>query len=177
MHKGHKVEKKKSGFFFVLLPDFSYRPFQGELIPNESKPWNTVFCETQTLSQVCSCCQGRERRIILVILRCTYKGGYLFLVAIYYATLGQYKTIRGCFPPWPPWFKTLADRYCHCCYFDTGFVLQLVKLITLIPPLQPSEVPVILHRRRNKVLADIRASTPRVCSFVHFRLCPRQDMV
>lgn len=79
MHKGHKVEKIKKFFCFVLLPDFSYRPFQGELIPNESKPRNTAFCETHTLSQVCSCCQWKERGIIPFISRCMYKGGYLLL--------------------------------------------------------------------------------------------------
>lgn len=148
MCKGHKVgRKKKKKVFLVLSPDCSYRPFKGEWIPNEHKPWNTMFYEIQTLHRF-ALLPVQEGGIVSVISRCMYKGGYFLL--------SQQELLWSsprCFPP--PLFPTLADRCCHCCYFDTGFVLQLVELIIWTTSIQPSKVPVISHRRINRVLADI----------------------
>ena len=118
-------------------------------------------------------CQQREEGIVLVTSRCMYKGGY--------SLLSQQKLLWGSvrhFSDFFPQLKTVAGRCCHCCYSDTGFILRLVELLTSTSPFQPSDFPIILHRRITKVLAETHASTPRVfSSFIHFRLCSRQDTV
>lgn len=133
--------------FLVLLPYFSYRPFPGTVIPSECKPWSNVK-HKHLIDWYC--CQYRKRSIS------SYVQGSLLTSFTTEVTLGKCKNSQMVFPH----LKTLAGRCSHCCYFDTGFVLQLVQLTALIQQFQWSEVLVLSHRSLNNVLADADASSP-----------------
>lgn len=176
MCKGHKVEKKnEKNVFLVLLPDFLYRPFQGELIPNKCKPRNTTLWNTNT-SQVCSVANvGREASFQLSQGVHTDVTISLFLYRSYFrAVLRLFSDV----PPPPPMVSVSGSQVLPLPLCWHRFCLAagwIHNIDTTTPTIQSPSY--IAEENKQSLSWYICLHSLSLLFCCTLRLCPRQDVV